>query len=148
MLRPRGDRWAIAIVQRYLARVLAAQGEQPRAYALLSEALSLLRAVSERTELADTLEILATLAAQDGEVERVVRLLAAAAAIRGAAAAPLGDHQRTLLTRALQPASAALGRDALAAAAADDLAGGRAMTFDQALDYATAWSDQRSSGPT
>jgi hypothetical protein len=34
------------------------------------------------------------------------------------------------------------------AAAADDLAGGRAMTFDQALDYATAWSDQRSRGPT
>jgi predicted ATPase/class 3 adenylate cyclase len=142
MLQPRGDRWAMAIVQRYLAKVLAAQGERPLAYALLSEALSLLRAVSERTELADTLEILATLAAQDGEVERVVRLLTAAAAIRGAAGAPLGDHQRALLVRALQPASAALGRDVLAAAA-DDLAGGRAMTFAQALDYAAAWAGQR-----
>jgi hypothetical protein len=98
----------------------------------------------ERTELADTLEILATLAAQDGEVERVVRLLTAAAAIRGAAGAPLGDHQRTLLVRALQPASAALGRDVLAAAA--DLARGRAMTFAQALDYATAWAGQRATG--
>jgi hypothetical protein len=106
----------MAIVQRYLANVLAAQGERPRAYALLSEVLSLLRAVSERTELADTLETLATLAAQDSEVERVVRLLTAAAAIRGAAGAPLGNHQRTLLVRALQPASAALGRDVLAAA--------------------------------
>jgi predicted ATPase/class 3 adenylate cyclase len=142
MLQPRGDRWAMAIVQRYLAKVLAAQGERPRAYALLSEALSLLRAVSERTELADTLEILATLAAQDGEAERVVRLLTAAAAIRGAAGAPLGDHQRALLVRALQPASTALGRDVLAAAA-DDLAGGRAMTFAQALDYAAAWAGQR-----
>jgi predicted ATPase/class 3 adenylate cyclase len=145
MLRPRGDRWAIAIVQRYLAKVLVAEGERPRAYALLSETMSLLRAVSERTELAETLEILATLAAQEGQAERVVRLLAAAAAIRGAAGAPLGDHPRTLLARALQPASDALGRDALAAAD-DDLAGGGAMTFDQALDYATAWADQRSGG--
>jgi hypothetical protein len=54
---------------------------------------------------------------------------------------PLGDHQRSLLVRALQPASAALGRDVLAAA--DDLAGGRAMTFDQALDYAAVWAGQR-----
>jgi tetratricopeptide (TPR) repeat protein len=143
MLRPRGDRWAIAIVQRYLAKVLAAQGERGRAYALLSESLSLLRAWSERTELADTLEILATLAAQDGEVERVVRLLAGAAAIRGAAGSPLGDRQRALLSRTLEPASAALGRDVLGAATAD-LADGRALTFDQALDYAAAWADQRS----
>jgi tetratricopeptide (TPR) repeat protein len=73
MLRPRGDRWAIAIVQRYLAKVLAAQGEQPRAHALLSEALSLLRAVSERTELADTLEILATLGQRRPRPGRVRR---------------------------------------------------------------------------
>jgi predicted ATPase/Flp pilus assembly protein TadD len=142
LLRPRGDRWATAIVQRYLAKVLAAQGERPRAYALLSETLSLLRAWSERTELADTLETLATLAAQDDEVDRVVRLLAAAAAIRSAAGTPLGHHQRALLARALAPASAALGRDVLGVAA-DDVAEGRAMTFDQALDSAAAWADQR-----
>jgi tetratricopeptide (TPR) repeat protein len=105
LLRPRGDRWATAIVQRYLAKVLAAQGERPRAYALLSETLPLLRAWSERTELADTLEILATLAAQDGEVDRVVRLLAAAAAIRSAAGTPLGGRQRALLAWALDSAA-------------------------------------------
>jgi predicted ATPase/class 3 adenylate cyclase/Tfp pilus assembly protein PilF len=143
LLAPRGDRWATAIVQRYLAKVLAAQGERPRAYALLSASLSLLRAWSERTELADTLEILATLAAQEGEDERVVRLLAGAAAIRGAAGSPLGDHQRALLARALAPASAALGRDVFELAAGD-VAWGRALTFDQVLDYAAAWADQRS----
>jgi predicted ATPase/class 3 adenylate cyclase len=150
MLRPRGDRWAMAIVQRYLAKVLAAQGERPRAYALLAESLSLLRAWSERTELAETLEILATLAGQEGEVERVVRLLAAAAEIRAAAGSPLGDHQRAQLARALAPASAALGRDALEAAA-DDVAAGRAMTVVQGLDYAVGWADQRGKrgrGPT
>jgi tetratricopeptide (TPR) repeat protein len=147
LLRPRGDRWATAIVQRYLAKVLAAQGEQARAYGLLSETLSLLRAWSERTELAETLEILATLAANEGERERVVRLLGAAAAIRAAAGTPLGDHQRARLARAVGPASAALGRDALGMAA-DDLAGGRALTFDQALDYAAAWAGQRSSEAT
>ena len=147
MLEPRGDRWALAIVRRYLAKVLAAQGERPRAYALLSESLSLLRAWSERIELADTLEILATLAAQEGEAERAVRLLAGAAAIRGADGAPLGRHQRSRLSRRLEPASAALGRDALALAA-EDVAGGRAMTFDQVLDHAAAWADQRSRGPT
>ena len=107
-LRPRGDRWALAIVQRYLAKVLAAQ---------------------------------------EGEAEREVRLLAGAAAIRGAAGTPLGDHQRSQLSRRLEPASAALGRDALALAA-EDVAGGRAMTFDQVLDYAAAWADQRSRGST
>jgi class 3 adenylate cyclase len=40
------------------------------------------------------------------------------------------------------PASAALGRDVLGVAA-DDVAEGRAMTFDQALDSAAAWADQR-----
>jgi hypothetical protein len=127
MLRPRADRWANAIVQRYLAKLLAAQGERSRAFALLSETLALLRAWSERTELAETLEILATLAAQEGEPERVVRLLAGAAAIRGGAGSPLG-------------------RDALLAAS-DDLAEGRAMTFDQVLDYAAVWAEQRSRGP-
>ncbi|HEX3211140.1 MAG TPA: hypothetical protein VH016_01115, partial [Actinomycetota bacterium] len=126
---------------------LAALGERPRAYALVSETLSLLRAWDERTELADTLEILATMAAQEGETERVVRLLAGAAAIRGAAGSPLGDHQRAQLARRLEPASAALGRDVLTAAAAD-VAGGRAMTFDQVLDYAAAWADQRSRATT
>ena len=143
LLAPRGDRWANAVIQRYLAEALAALGERPRAYALVSETLSLLRAWDERTELADTLEILATMAAQEGETERVVRLLAGAAAIRGAAGSPLGDHQRAQLARRLEPASAALGRDVLAAAD-DDVAGGRAMTFDQVLDYAAAWAGQRS----
>jgi class 3 adenylate cyclase len=59
----------------------------------------------------------------------------------------LGAHQRDQLARRLEPASAALGRDVLAAAA-DDVAGGRAMTFDQVLDYAAAWADQRSSVTT
>jgi hypothetical protein len=77
----------------------------------------------------------------------VVRLLAGAAAIRSAAGSPLGDHQRAKLARRLAPASAALGRDVLGAAAAD-VAGGRAMTFDQVLDYAAAWADQRSSVTT
>ncbi|HEV2895402.1 MAG TPA: hypothetical protein VG411_16745 [Actinomycetota bacterium] len=58
-----------------------------------------------------------------------------------------GDHQRAQLARRLEPASAALGRDVLAAAA-DDVAGGRAMTFDQVLDYAAAWADQRSRATT
>jgi tetratricopeptide (TPR) repeat protein len=150
LLKPRGDRWATAVIQRYLAKVLAAQGERPRAYALVAGTLSLLRAWDERTELADTLEILATLAAQEGEAERVVRLLAGAAAIRGAAGAPLGDHQRAQLARALTPASAALGRDVLEVAT-EDVAGGRAMTVDQVLDYAAAWAEQRSEptrGPT
>jgi non-specific serine/threonine protein kinase len=146
MLRPRGDRWAIAIVQRYLARVLAAQGEPATAYGLLAESLSLLRAWSERTELADTLEILATLAAREGEVERVVRLLGGAAAIRSAAGSPLAGYQRVRLAEALAPASAALGRDVLLVAA-EDVAAGRAMTFDQALDHAAAWAGQRSHDP-
>jgi hypothetical protein len=76
----------------------------------------------------------------------VVRLLSGAAAIRSAAGAPLGDHQRAQLARALAPASA-VGRDVLAVAA-DELAGGRAMTFDQVLDYAAAWAEQRSRGTT
>jgi tetratricopeptide (TPR) repeat protein len=48
LLKPRGDRWATAVIQRYLAKVLAAQ---------------------------------------EGEAERVVRLLSGAAAIRSAAGA-------------------------------------------------------------
>jgi hypothetical protein len=67
--------------------------------------------------------------------------------MRSVAGAPLGDHQRVQLARALEPASAALGRDVLGMAA-DEVAGGRAMTFDQVLDYAAAWTEQRSRGTT
>jgi hypothetical protein len=77
----------------------------------------------------------------------VVRLLSGAAAIRSAAGAPIGDHQRSQLSRRLEPASATLGRNALAVAAGE-VAGGRAMTFDQVLDYAAAWAEQRSKGTT
>ena len=59
----------------------------------------------------------------------------------------LGDHQRAQLARARGPASAAVGRDVLAVAA-DEPAGGRSMTFDQVLDCAAAWADQRSGGAT
>ena len=52
LLAPRGDRWADTVVQRYLAEALATLGERPRAYALVSEDLSLLRASGRRTELA------------------------------------------------------------------------------------------------
>jgi tetratricopeptide (TPR) repeat protein len=117
------------------------EGDVTGARALLEESIELLRAWAEQTELADALEILATLAAQDGEAERAVRLVAGAAVIRSAAGSPLGDHQRAKLARALEPASAALGRDALAVAADD-----RAMTSDQVLDYAATWADQQSSG--
>jgi class 3 adenylate cyclase len=54
----------------------------------------------EEGDLAGARELLATLAAREGETERVVRLLAGAAAIRGAAGAPLGDHQQAQLARA------------------------------------------------
>jgi len=88
-----GRRWPATAgsSERYLAEALAALGERPRAYALVSETLSLLRAWDERTELADTLEILATMAAQEGETERVVRLLAG----RPPSAAPPGHPSAT-----------------------------------------------------
>jgi hypothetical protein len=76
------------------------------------------------------------------DIEGSTRMLRAL----GAAGAPLGDHQRSQLSRRLEPASAALGRDVLALAA-EDVAEGRALTFDQLLDYAAAWADQRR-GPT
>jgi class 3 adenylate cyclase len=73
----------------------------------------------------------------------------------------LGDDYRKVLGRTgrscgrrrgagktrLDLAGAALGCDVLAAAA-DEVAAGRAMTVVQGLDYAVGWADQRGRGPT
>jgi hypothetical protein len=106
---------------------------------LLAEALAFFGHWRDRTRVAECLEILAAMAAQDGQAVRAARFVGAATAIRETADAPLLREERDKLERELASARAALGPDGFPAAAAE----GRAMTVDQAVDHALAWTRAR-----
>jgi tetratricopeptide (TPR) repeat protein len=97
----------------WLGAFATRQGRPEQAAAAYQEAVELFGAADDTTRVAKTLNALGAVAVSQGDHAEARRCWNEALT-RGAAGAPLGDHQRTLLTRALRPASAALGRDVLA----------------------------------
>src|SRR5436853_5546825 len=80
-------------------------------------------------DIAPTVEGLAVVVAEQGETTWAVRLLAAAAALRGSLGAPLPHVCRAGYERSLAAARAQLGEQAFAVAWAE----GQSMTWEQAL---------------
>jgi hypothetical protein len=110
----------------------AAQGDDGRAAARLSEGLRLSHAIGAADLVAWSLESLAGLAAARGQARRAARLGGAAAALRQEKGAPLPPAERSTHERAVHTVRTALGDEAFATAWAE----GQALPREQAVAYA------------
>jgi predicted ATPase/DNA-binding SARP family transcriptional activator/DNA-binding CsgD family transcriptional regulator len=127
-----GDDWMHSLPLRYLGATTYRQGDYDRAEVLLKESLSVLRGSWEKWYISRSVECLATVVSMQGYSYRAARLFGAGEALReaiGASQVPfyLVDHARGVAT-----ARAGLGEEDFAAAWAE----GRAMTVEQAVEYA------------
>jgi predicted ATPase/class 3 adenylate cyclase len=127
-----GDRRELAIMLDNLANVIRAQGDYETARSLYTESLAISRALGDKWLLAYLLEDMGGLAARQGQAERALRLVGAAAVLRETINAPLPPADKDKLEQILVPARQVLGESNAAMATAE----GRAMSLEQAIDYA------------
>jgi hypothetical protein len=127
----------------WLGAFATRQGRTDQAAGAYREAVELFAAVDgdDTTRVAKTLNALGDVAVSQGDTAEARRRWNEPWRSPGRARGPTPATPR----RSSPPTWAtwpSLGRDVLGVAA-DDVAEGRAMTFDQALDSAAAWADQR-----
>ncbi len=127
-----GDKWGMAYSQSTLGNVAFNQGNYERAMALLKESLVLRREVGSKQGVAECLERLAGVAGAQGQSERAARLFGAAEALRVSIGAPLARVDRLDYDRNVAATRAGVDELAFATAWAE----GRAMTLEQAIEYA------------
>ena len=132
--RQLGDRGCLAIALNSLADVLLDEGDYLAARPLLVESLSINADMGDRAAMAYLLDDCAALAAAEGEPERALHLSGAAAAAHDGIGSQLPAGERARFDRLLAPAWQALG-EPVAVAAWEK---GRAMTLEQAVEYALA----------
>jgi ATP/maltotriose-dependent transcriptional regulator MalT len=121
-----GNQGMLASTRALLAKVLAVEGDHSAARTIYEE--SLLRDLAI-VDIAPTVEGLAVVVAEQGEMTWAVRLLAAAAALRDSLGAPLPPVCRADYEHHIAAARAQLGEQAFAVAWAE----GQSMTWEQAL---------------
>jgi predicted ATPase/DNA-binding SARP family transcriptional activator/Tfp pilus assembly protein PilF len=133
LFRDVGDPRGIAISLTNLGSVVYRQGDAASARRCLEESLSIKQELGEKRGLAVLLEEFAGLAASRGEAERAARLYAAVEALADeiGARTPLSDF-RAHHARCVASVRAVLGERRRASAWAE----GRAMTLEQAIEYA------------
>jgi predicted ATPase/class 3 adenylate cyclase len=131
LARDLGEKGGIARALNVLARVAFYQEDRRRAATLHRDSLVIFRDLREKLGIAQCLERLGVVAA-DPAPERAARLFAAAAGLREAIDAPLPPFEAAEYDSTVNGVRAALQADTLAAAWAE----GRAMTLEQAIEYA------------
>ena len=132
LARQVGSKHQIPYLQFKLGNVALHQGDHVRAGTLYRESLAPIREMGDKSSLARCLEGLAGVACAQGHYEQAARILGAAEALRettGVQRAPLGQ---TDYDQCMGSTRAVLGEPAFAAAWAE----GRAMTLEQAIEYA------------
>jgi predicted ATPase/class 3 adenylate cyclase len=127
-----GDRSMLADALNNLGNVAREQGDYLSARALYEEGLTIDRELGNKWGIAYELEDIGGLAAQQEQPQRALCLFGAAQALREALQAPRPPAEQAKLERLLAPAHQTLGETAAAAAIAE----GRAMSLEQAIDYA------------
>ena len=126
-----GDRWGIASTLHTLANVVRDQGNYEEARPLYEESLIILLELGERWTLAYVLEDMGGLAALQGQPERALVLSGAAEELRDVTGTAPSAAERDLHEKILGPIRKKLGEAAEAAVAT-----GRAMSLEEAVDYA------------
>jgi DNA-binding NarL/FixJ family response regulator len=132
LFREVGDPRGIANSLVNLGQALIALGQPDEAREPLIEALQLRRSLGNTLSIAECLEGLAAVDMARRRARRAARLLAAAAVLREITGAPPSPLERREQEAVLQRIQLVLGPDAIAA----EEAAGRAMTPDEAVEYA------------
>ena len=130
--RKAGDDWALSLPLRNLAVAAFKQGDYDRAAALLAESLVVLRRLGEKQFITRSLDYMAAVASMQGAHARAARLFGAGEALRGAVGASVLPFYRADYERGVAAARDGLDEQSFAAA----WARGRAMTLDEAVEYA------------
>ncbi len=129
-----GDMGGTAFSLNSLGDVLLDEGDHPAARPVLAESLAINRELGDRAAIAYLLDDFAALATAEGEPQRALRLAGAASAAHDAIGSQLSAGERARFDRLQARAWQALG-EPLATAAWGE---GRAMTLEQAVEYALA----------
>ena len=126
------DKYNIAASQNYLAKMALKLGNHERAMTLYKESLTLRREVASKRGIAECLVGLAGVAGGQGKPTLAARFLGAAELIRETIGVPVPPSDRAEYDSQVSAVRAVLGQERLAAAWAE----GRAMTLEQAIEYA------------
>jgi DNA-binding CsgD family transcriptional regulator len=132
LFREIGDDSNIAIGLMYSALAALTRGNHGRARALSEESLKLLQKAEDKQHIADCLEIMAGAAGAQARAHRAARLWGMAESLREEMGVRLQPEDRKLLDPYLTAARSRLSEVAWLLA----LAEGRAMTPEQAIEYA------------
>lgn len=127
-----GDKSWIAIHMSRLDMLAYRQGDYVSARVLLEQELLICSELGELLGFAAGLERMATVTLAQADVPRAVRLWGSAHALRDSIGAPLPRESLEKFNEELMEARSVLGEDEFAAL----WDGGRAITWEQALDYA------------
>ena len=130
-----GDRSAVCITLYNLAQVALCRGDHDHAAALFEEGVTLSERMGDRANVAYCLEGLATVAGTRGQVERSARLLGTAEGLLKAVRVPVYTYYKpdpSLYERAMTNTRLRLGAAPFERVRTE----GRAMTFEQAVEYA------------
>jgi tetratricopeptide (TPR) repeat protein len=129
--RKTGDKGAIARSLSVLGRIAFRHGNFEEAVEKHNESLVLFRELGEKLGILQALERLGSIAVASAPI-RAARLLGAATNVRETIGAPLPAYERAEHHAAVDDVRALLDRAVFSAAWAE----GRAMTLDQAIEYA------------
>jgi predicted ATPase len=135
LARKRGDRLGINDALYVLTQIAQARGDHDLAARRFEEGVALSAEMGDRANLGYFLEGLAVVAGVRVEAKRSVCLFGAAEGLLEAVEAPVYDYfepNRSLYERTKAAMRSQLGEEAFEAAWAE----GRAMTFEQAVEYA------------
>ncbi len=130
--RELGDKGGIALSLNNLGSVVLKQGDYGGARVLYEESLTIARELGAKEVIAYGLEAFASVAIHETDEERGARLWGAAAALRETIGSPLSPADREKQGREMTAVRERMGADAFAEAWAQ----GRAMTMEQAIEYA------------
>jgi hypothetical protein len=112
--------------------VASRQGDYASLRSFAAESITLRRGLGDKRGIALSLDTYSILALNQGQAKRAARLLGAADALREAIGTALSPAQLATHTLDVARVRSALGDDRFAAAWAE----GRAMTLEQAIEYA------------
>ncbi len=126
------DKRSIAVSAVNLGIIASRQGDFPIARSLLEESLAIQLELDDRGSICHELDAFGILAAAQMQAKRAARLFGAAETLREAIDAPLPPTERASHDSDLAEVCAALSEEAFATAWAE----GRAMTLEQATEYA------------
>jgi predicted ATPase/DNA-binding SARP family transcriptional activator len=132
LYRELGNKFGISVSLFYEGRFAILSGDQARAQSLFERSLVLARQIGPVWLRTQCLGGFAALSAVRGQADRAVRLWAAAEALTAACGSYVDAADRRLYERTVANVRDRLEPEALEAARA----GGRAMTLEQAIEYA------------